>query len=239
MPVFDLFSKRNKSLPDVFQTEVLPEEFRTQVNWIWNDTFLIGGAHTEPVTQVWHVICRERGKSFLSGERRRPGEDLLRAFHETTDVTLVLDIIELSFRAMFLMAKDYILQPENVQRAVVELNHRFREHGIGYQFDIQAEQLIPINSTFTHEQAVRPALAVLARKEFSTANNEFMEAFDDYKKSDFDDCLLKCGKAFESVMKIICTTKKWVFDPKDTAAPLLKIIINGTGMDFFLSNPCY
>ena len=64
-----------------------------------------------------------------------------------------------------------------------------------------------------------------------------MEAWDDFKKSDFDDCLLKCGKAFESVMKIICDKKGWAVKPPGTAKPLLETIISESKMPPFFQDP--
>jgi hypothetical protein len=64
-------------------------------------------------------------------------------------------------------------------------------------------------------------------------------AFDDFKKSDFDDCLTKCCSCFESVMKVICEKKKWGYNKTDTAAPLLKTIIAGTGIETFFEQPLF
>lgn len=240
MGIYDLFSKRNKPLPDVFQTTELPPKFRTQVCWIWKDSLLqlgcnTGGGYTNPLMQeIRNTICREVGRNSLSNNNREsPEGDLMRALAEATmDTQLGLNVIETSFRFMF-----HEFPPQMMDRLIRELNHRFRENGIGYQFDFNAQRLIPVNSMFTHEQVVRPALAVLTCRDFATANTEFMEAFEDYKKSDFDDCLTKCCACFESVMKIICHKKGWAFDPKDTAAPLIQTIIREAGMESFFEQP--
>ena len=39
MGVYDLFSKRGKPLPDVFQYDTLPKKFRNQVWWVWIGLF--------------------------------------------------------------------------------------------------------------------------------------------------------------------------------------------------------
>jgi hypothetical protein len=51
-----------------------------------------------------------------------------------------------------------------------------------------------------HEMAVQPALVVLRDEQFTSANQEFLEALEDYRKGDYDDCLTKCGSAFESTL---------------------------------------
>ncbi len=49
--------------------------------------------------------------------------------------------------------------------------------------------------TFTH--AILPALAALADPAYNSANLEFRDALEDYRKGDYGDCLTKCGSAFE------------------------------------------
>ena len=53
---------------------------------------------------------------------------------------------------------------------------------MGYQFDMGQQCIIPMNSTYTHEAVVRPALEVLSRPGFASANKEFMEAVEHYKR---------------------------------------------------------
>ncbi|MEI6950699.1 hypothetical protein V9K67_26185 [Paraflavisolibacter sp. H34] len=58
---------------------------------------------------------------------------------------------------------------------------------------------------------------------FQNANEEFLKAHDHYRHGRNKECLSECLKAFESVMKIICTQKGWPHDEKDTSSKLLKI----------------
>jgi hypothetical protein len=213
MPIYDLYSQRDVPLPDVFQRHELPEGFRTQVLWIWRDVFL--ERHKDCLNELWAIVCRENGVDHLYPTSRDSVDDLVNTLKFGKNITLVLQIIELSFRTMFGMEKR--LGSSFAKHYTDELNHRFREHGIGYQFDRSTQRLVPINAALVHEQAVRPALFLLAQPDFATANKEFMEAWDDFKKSDFDDCLTKCCSCFESVMKIICTKKGWAF-PDGTAS---------------------
>ena len=54
-------------------------------------------------------------------------------------------------------------------------------------------------------------------------DDEFRKALDDYRKGDTEDCVAKCGSAFESVLKVLCQKNGIPFDAnKDTAGPLLK-----------------
>ena len=49
---------------------------------------------------------------------------------------------------------------------------------------------------------------LLRDKSFTSADQEFIEALEDYRKGDYGDCLTKCGSSLESTMKIICDRKK-------------------------------
>ena len=66
---------------------------------------------------------------------------------------------------------------------------------------------------------------------------EYLEALEDYRKGDYGDCLTKCGSAFESIMKIICDSKKWQYKQTDTASALLSTIINKSGLESYLEQP--
>jgi len=243
MSIYDVFSKRNKPLPDTFKYDVLSEKFRNQVAWIWDSTVLQVGntssrslrSYNQILDQTHRIVCSEHGLRSLNHE---PSTDdqVKRALIESPDTLLVLDIIEMSFR-LFLADCWYIPEGINRQGAIPSLNHRFRENGLGYEYNIDANEIIRIDNTVTHEQAIRPALHLLAGKKYKNANDEFLEALDDYKKHDYDDCLTKCCSAFESVMKIICDKKGWPYQQNQTAATLLATIITKTGLPSFFTDP--
>ena len=48
------------------------------------------------------------------------------------------------------------------------LRHRFREHGAGYQ--VEGSTMIRADSTFIHQEVVRPALTVLRAQHFDLAS---------------------------------------------------------------------
>ncbi len=99
-------------------------------------------------------------------------------------------------------------------------------------------QVIVRGSQATHALAVEPALTLLKRTEFKTANAEFLEALADYRKGDHGDCLTKCGSAFESVLKIVCDRNGWPFDQKDTASVLLSTVFSHKpSLEPFLKEP--
>jgi hypothetical protein len=110
--------------------------------------------------------------------------------------------------------------------AIDDLNHRFREHGIGYEF--ASGEIIRIDSKYVHAEAVRPALQLLhdAGDGFSGPLQEFLEAHERYRKGEHKDAIVSACKAFESTLKAICTVRSWAFDAhKDTAIKLLEIVL--------------
>lgn len=111
---------------------------------------------------------------------------------------------------------------KKVNGAIEELNIRFREHGVGYQYE--SGQIIKVNSQYVHSEAVHPVLNLLSDPMYRGANTEFLKAHDHYRKSDYESCISECCKAFESVLKIICNHRGWGYNPKDTAKPLLEIV---------------
>ena len=137
----------------------------------------------------------------------------------------VLDIIEVSFRfAINRITTNYYgpqLSQKAVENAIAELNTRFREHGVGYQYE--SGDMIRVDSQLIHAEVVKPVLNLLTATEYGGANAEFLKAFEHYRKGDTKECLNECLKAFESTMKAICTTRKWAFKPTDTASALIDV----------------
>ena len=88
-----------------------------------------------------------------------------------------------------------------------------------------------------HAEAVAPAIELLADKGFSSATQEFLAALEDYRKGRYGDCLTKCGAAFESTMKLICDRRKWAYQPTDTAAALLRVVMTNSGMESYFESP--
>ena len=56
---------------------------------------------------------------------------------------------------------------------------------------------------------IRPVLNLLSGPMFKSANKEFLEAIEYYKKGNYKSCLIECSNAFESTLKIICDNNGW------------------------------
>lgn len=103
--------------------------------------------------------------------------------------------------------------------AIEEINSRFEQHSIGYQF--VNRQIIRVDSKLTHAEIIKPALILLTASEFSKANEDFMAAHRHYRANEFKDCVTAANRAFESMLKAICDTEKWEYGNGDSAAQLV------------------
>ena len=149
-------------------------------------------------------------------------------FFNTEDTEKVIDVIELSFQCIDRVARNepdlfspMIISPDE---AINELNDRFREHGVGYQYE--SGQIVKINSQLAHSEMVKPALSFLSEPIYKGANEEFLKAHEHYRKKNYKDCVNNCLKAFESCLKIICQKRGWNYSEGDTANRLIAIVFD-------------
>ncbi len=102
---------------------------------------------------------------------------------------------------------------------VEDINVRFRENGYGYQ--IENQTIMPIDSTYTHSEAVKPAIILLVDNDFKGSLNEFMRAFDAYKNGNVKECIRECSNSIESTLKQIFEENIWEMPRKHTAVQML------------------
>jgi len=239
MPIFDLYSKRKKQQeslgkPDLYRYDKIPEPLRIQVIHIWRTALGHWYRHTgyslgddSPSCPLWELIhdtvAREKGMWGLGSPDKDPPERCVQ-YLMSADTDGVLDIIQFSFQVIDHGARQFDADAQrragitqDADDAIQELNHRFREHGVGYQY-------LNGNSQFLHAETVKPALALLNEAGFSGPAEEFMRAFDHHRKSNSKEAIAEALKAFESTMKAICAARKWNHPPNATAKPLLDIL---------------
>lgn len=111
-----------------------------------------------------------------------------------------------------------------INDAIVELNYRFKQHNLGYEF--VNSQIITIDSTFLHKTAVKPALKLLLEEGFEGAEDEIRNAYEKRRKGDNKNAILEAEKAFESTMKIFVINRDSICKNKDTAQKLIAILEN-------------
>jgi hypothetical protein len=105
--------------------------------------------------------------------------------------------------------------------AIEELNQRFRELGVGFQY--ADGKIIRVDSEFLHSEAVKPALALLDEAGFTGLADEFIRGIDHFRKGEKKDAVADALNAFESTMKAICDAQGWKYGPRDTAKPLQEV----------------
>lgn len=244
MGIFETYSKRQRRLPnsgknDVYRYDDLPERFRIQVIHIWDSALGVfyqyhgySTGHDSPANKWWmgvhSILARERGDFHLGDGFSSPDRQC-KQFLLGANVEDALDIIEISFRIIDRVVREqypYVFNEarvtQNADDAIAELNHRFQEHGIGYQY--VGGKLIRVDSQFTHEEVVKPALSLLNDAGFEGPADEFIRAFDHYRHGRYKEAIAEALKAFESTMKAICAARKWDHPANATAKPLADIL---------------
>ena len=238
MTIFDLFSKRQRRLrgevPDVYVYDQLPPPFRVQVVHIIRDA--VGQDHyganyaKEAYKFIHDALCREYGLFELTKYADSHQESVFNYLLNAADIEQALDVIELAFRVIHthISKNEYQYNTDRkmtADAAIAELNQRFKEHGVGFQFE--SGELLRVDSQFMHSEAVKPALTVLRGKDYKGANEEFLKAHEHYRHGRYKECLVDSLKAFESTMKAICQKRKWPYQQSDTAKALVEICLNG------------
>lgn len=246
MGIFDLFSKRQRRLrgefPDVYTYDDLPNALRVQVVHIIRDALGVDYYGSEHASRTYEFInntlCREYGLFELTKRPRSPDESVFSFFLAEESVERALDVIELSFRLIDTYVRDHYphnsgakIEPDD---AIAELNGRFKEHGIGFQFE--SSELIRVDSDFIHSEAVKPTLAILRDSKFKGANEEFLKAHEHYRHHRYKECLVDALKSFESTLKAICAKRGWKTQPTDTAKALINTCLSEGLLPSFLES---
>lgn len=232
MPVFDIFSKRQKrqrgEVPDVYQYETIPQELRVQVVHILRNAFgYLDSYGTRNACETIHqALCREYGIFSLVEFYDSDFEAIVKFLLQEADTEQAIDVIELSFRFIDRLLlestsefSDRKISPDD---AIAELNYRFNEHGVGYQYE--SGKIIRADSQLIHAEVVRPALIALSDHMYRGANAEFLSAHEYYRKRRYKECLSDCLKAFESCIKSICEKRGWPYGDNDGATRLVSIV---------------
>ena len=249
MPVFDIFSKRQKRIrgevPDVYQYDEIPHKLRVQVIHILVDA--LGKPYYDSFDNICFpdgtygayefihkALCREYG-IFTFNENAETDYDRIEDFIlETEDAERAIDVIELSLQYIDPDVYGFDTLDIAPKEAIDELNHRFREHGVGYQYE--SGQMIRVDSQFIHSRAVKPALTMLSSPMYEGANAEFLSAHEHYRGKKYKECLNDCLKALESCLKAICDKRGWVYGAKDTANRLINIVLKNELIPEFMES---
>lgn len=232
----NLYFKRQKKLrgeyPDVYQYEELPETLKIQIIHIWKETigkdYPRNGRQSSSSNRVYlqdchNILCKELGTFKLNRDDRDNEMHIIyfssisQYFLTEQDVEKALSVIELMVKITKLFAENCRTNI-NVNNVISELNQRFREHAVGYQYE--SDQIVRVDSEFIHAEAVKPALQLLSNSTYKGAQQEFLKAHEHYRHERYSEALIDCLKAYESTLKIILDKNKWEYSPNATADEL-------------------
>ncbi len=241
MSIIELFSKRQKKLrgeiSDIFRYDEIPLALRVQVIHILNDSLGNNNDRNsvlDHVIEVYKIIvdilCREYGLFELISSHNYIRDYIaeLRNYILTEkSPDKVLDAVELSFKAVDKWTRKheyrYVKNFDKVaDDSITELNQRFLEHNIGYQY--ASGKIIRIDSTYVHSEIILPSLILLSSKEYKGVEEEFLKAHEHYRKGNSKEAINEAYKAFESMMKVVCDLKKWNYPTNATAKSLIDIL---------------
>jgi hypothetical protein len=232
--IIEIFSKRNKeNQKSIFKYNEIPQTLRVQIMHIWRDSigrydssrFQYGRNSNGNWDYIHKSLCKEYGVISLSTKGNNSIENCFAFLQEEKSVERVLDIIELSFREIDTEIRDERFFwdemgiTQSPDEAIEELNKRFQEHGIGYQY--LNGKIVRVDSDYIYREAVEPAVNLMFGEGFEGASEEFMNAHEHFKKGNDKEAVTEALKAFESTMKTIFVKKGWKLPPKQTASPLI------------------
>ena len=249
MKFHDIFSKRQKrargDVPDVYQDKHIPQELRGQAVHIIED--LCAGVSEQYAREygrspgdlyegIHKILCREYGRFSLGSQYEDDREALLNFFLTTRKTEEAIDVIEVSMNFMEGFIRHHSLYAQQwMDSAIAELNYRFREHGVGYQYE--SGKIIRVDSELIHAEVVKPALSLLADPMYAGANEEFLKAHAHYRARRNKECLNECLKAFESCLKAICDKRGWAYKENDGAGRLVDIVLTENLIPSFMESP--
>ena len=209
---------------------MLQEAFAREGKWFSDEA-------TNTIKEINKALCREYGIFKLAGKYDEGFEELANFILQCEDYERVLDAIEVSFRFIDRSIRQnayYYNQSMKVDSLISELNQRFKEAGIGYQYE--SGELIRVDSQYLHSEAVKPVLSLLKAKAYHAVNEEFLSAHEHYRHGKYEESTTDCLKALESLLKTICTNRGWAYDTKDAAKKLIGIVLNNGLIPSFMQN---
>lgn len=231
----DIYSRRRRlALPsgeDVYTYENVPRRLRVQAVQILREGFgpyynkygnLAPGG--ECYSSIVRILRRELGAHELAKYKDNPQDELFAWMEKSEDTESWIDCIEISLRIIDgYVRRNWsnfefdVIHPDSV---ISELNARMLEAGLGYQFS--SGEIIRIDTLHLHKEVVLPALRLLRDPRFAAAEQEYVQAHDSYRHGDLENSLVNCGKALESVLKVIGTKRGWTMKENDPASKLIQ-----------------
>jgi hypothetical protein len=241
----DLYSRRQRksqgeASQDVFSYDVIPVTLRTQIQQILvdaigphysQDPYFSSSVRHNP--DAWEFIAktlrREFGVHRLSSGSKTAGDEVF-LFLAQASCDQFIDTVELCVRYLDRVACDWAPYhaelfgvEQSPEKAIEEINARFLQAGVGYQFE--NGEAIRIDQRHMHSEVTLPAITLLRnRPEYAGPEEEYMKAHRHYRDGEYVEAITYAGRAFESFLKSICEINAWQYAKGSRASDLLKIV---------------
>lgn len=212
MAITNVFSKRNKVAPDVYVYDEIPSPLRVQLVQIIEDAIGsnsdyqgYGNSQKELYKIIHKKLAREFGTFRLTEHSTSDFEHLANFILQSKNTERVIDAVELCLHMIDRIVRRYAqsyytdrkAEPDD---AINEANYRFKEHGVGYEYN--SGSIMRIDSQLIHAEIVKPAILLLTDVGYAGANQEFMNAHEHFRHSRYKECIAEALKAFESYLRI-------------------------------------
>lgn len=215
----ELYKKRQMQIrgefPDVYQYEEIPEQLAVQLVYIIEE--ILEGKDK----LAWSILKR------IAQEFGLPGNIIDKNFKynfysELNSYSNILIRYSFSCQDIEITSSVFELCLCYASEELVEKFNRYcLENGFGLQFN--DGQLIRIDNQFIHKEVVINALSVLNSGDFKGAQEEFLQAHNEYLHRNNQNALVNALKSIESTIKIICNKQHWQYNATDTIKKLLQI----------------
>lgn len=248
--VFGVFSRRYE--PTVAEQTSLPITFRNRLMMLCVEQFGSGNRRALLATRFWDEMIKSfamlLGQPFPSRPDEVPALSVINYVLNCPDIH-VFDFIELIFQLPSYRSSDRTGYMYDENTLVGQISQLFLVDGLPYAVSpfvrepqnssriVSYPRVISRDNEFAYSELIKPTIALLSEAGYSSANGEFLEALEDYRKGDYGDCLTKCGSAFESTMKIACHRNGWPYDQNDTASTLVHTVVTQSGLESYLEAP--
>ncbi|NBC11636.1 MAG: hypothetical protein GVY24_07895 [Planctomycetes bacterium] len=246
MMILDTYTKRQSTenaspASELYVYDKLPKKLRTQIVHILNDS--IGTYYDDPVfsahsndtaNKMWDffrdALIREFGVFYLHNEFASADKDVT-LFLMDAPLDQALDTIEIGFRLVDRLVRKALIREGDIKGvklapddAISDLNTRFDEHAVGYQYECGI--LFRRDAKYLHDEVVLPAIKLLNLHKFDGALEEFLRGHSALRNGDARVAIQEALKAFESVMKAICRNRNWAISETANSKELLSVLFD-------------
>jgi hypothetical protein len=177
--IFETFARRKEKearngLPEVYTYDEAPEHLRHQVILALSEGIgryhVVTGDewHMPPnCNDIWNEIDRICQKEIFAYAKNVGGDNVARRFLNflrVADVDDFLSAVEIGCVGLSCVNDKYNGMQERGARqtgvdAIDEINGRFEQHAVGYQFENR--YIMRVDSKLTHSEIIKPALCLL------------------------------------------------------------------------------